>query len=691
MRERLIKRGADRYIDQIQALGDKNSSTLGFIPSDAFRQFAKDERIFCALDGQKVIAYVLFRIRKKTNCIVLVHVCVANEYRKSGIASRLINEVVEQYPFHRFIEVSCRRDYALDELWKRNGFYVVREKPGRSTHGSILTVWRRNIQERDLLFLAHEKESEDKLIAVLDTNIIIELCDTPDNGAVCLLDDSLSDYVIYQVTPECRAEINQNPNAASRNRHLGFANRYSLLQSNSEFEELLGRLKLRFDPNDNHKADIRHLAYCVSARVDIFITRDNWICGLHQVFIDEFGLNIMRPEEMYAKFEELAEAHEYAPESLVGSSYTEALLSNSDLAKAINLYSETKKKKSVFSEWIRACLIDNRIKVYVIKQNNSVVGLYAYQQYDRYTELLAFILIKSIRMSIRNTLARCMLERVIYHVAEDTNNCTALIINSDCVDVFSDVIVDCGFTAFKHGFIRFILKGVLTPSQAVHIINNYVKELSCEKLFGKTDRDNQIIEGLRGLANQQPLALEKVLGPVAIIYAGVPTWIIPIKPKYAVRLFDHALANINTSFLENQHEFAALSTVNSYYSRSKMRLKAPCRVLWYVSQDEKYYGSGGIRACSIIYDIEKGTKKELYRKHQKYGVLDWTEMKAIDEEQIIQVFSFENTKPFANPIKYRKIDQIVLEEDKKRVQLIGPCQASEAVAERILLEGLEGV
>ena len=288
MNYEIVTRGVMAYIDQIQKLADRHSVTLSFISAKAYHQFAHDNHLYCAIKDEHVIAYVLFRYNKKTNKIVLVHVCVDDSHTKSGVAKALIELVIQQNPLAHLIEARCRRDYNLDDFWKQCGFHVTNEKPGRSLAGTHLKIWQRKIQTLDMLYLVQKAEAAKKLVAVLDTNIIIELCDDPTGNASCLYEASIADYVTYQITPECLDEISLKADVNSRKKHLEFVNRYSCTASSLLDKDLTPSLMERFDPLGSHKADIRHLAHCIDASVDVFVTNDKWICNLRETLTSKY-------------------------------------------------------------------------------------------------------------------------------------------------------------------------------------------------------------------------------------------------------------------------------------------------------------------------------------------------------------------------------------------------------------------
>lgn len=129
-------------LEQVINLGDTNKATLGFLPRGAFDSKANDGRILVAVDkNDNLLGYLLYGIKQSANLVYIVHLCVNQSERRQGIAKALFNELKEttKYPFSG-IKVHCRRDYEVNELWPRLGFFAVGEKDGRSKKGSKLTI-----------------------------------------------------------------------------------------------------------------------------------------------------------------------------------------------------------------------------------------------------------------------------------------------------------------------------------------------------------------------------------------------------------------------------------------------------------------------------------------------------------------------------------------------------------------------
>ena len=70
----------------VRALWRRHSDTLGFFPDSAFDDHARSSWILAATSGARVVGYLLYRITGRSQAAI-VHLCVAEEARGSGLAS----------------------------------------------------------------------------------------------------------------------------------------------------------------------------------------------------------------------------------------------------------------------------------------------------------------------------------------------------------------------------------------------------------------------------------------------------------------------------------------------------------------------------------------------------------------------------------------------------------------------------
>ena len=679
----IITHDVGNYNEQIQCLGDKHRDTLGFLPSGSFKEYIDSGNLFCAVSQDQVIAYVLFRYRKRSNSILLVHVCVSPEVQHKGIGTVLINTIIEQFSQAYYMEARCRRDYCLDEFWKKAGFNVVKERSGRKTEGSILTVWRRTMIKEDLLDLIIQQSSEDRVIAVLDTNIIIALCDDANSSVQCLLDDKIRSDVLYCITPEMANEINKKEDDSIRAKHLQFISRFQQLNASSIDSDLAETISKKIDKKQTHIEDVRHIVYCIQTKsVDAFITNDEWIHAHKTYFAKEYNLLIFHPEEFWQyMFSDVDQ--DIVSAKIIGSKYKFSALDNHTLPETVALYQAAGKKKNVWNAEIRSSMVEKTISTWLLLEEEHVTGLISIKKDLQYIKIIHLVVNVNEYRKVYRFLLKALIEKAILDISLTlpSNQCIALLLPQPISADQKSVIVECGFWELPSGAIRFVASGVQKREKLLRMLDEYIGILS---------NGISTIEALRNIVsffkNGQENQLECYLSPAVVSDLPIPTFIISIDPKYAINLFDEKLANANISFLDNPFIYAALSSTNAYYTKSSIRFTPPCRILWYVKYNSRYTFSGSIHACSIMLAHRYGKTNELFKRYGQFGVLEWEDVKNTER---IGVFTFSNTVLFNNPIPYKELIDIASSCQSKKIQLQGPHHISDILAQRLLSRGLE--
>ena len=83
-----------KLLKKVQNLGDSASSTVGFLPREAFVDYAKKGHILALTENDELLAYIMYRHRK--NAIVIVQLCVSPLHKGKGFAKLLVNELFER-------------------------------------------------------------------------------------------------------------------------------------------------------------------------------------------------------------------------------------------------------------------------------------------------------------------------------------------------------------------------------------------------------------------------------------------------------------------------------------------------------------------------------------------------------------------------------------------------------------------
>lgn len=203
------------YFDQVVALGNKNKKTLGLMPKGALKQYADRDFILAAIQEDKVIGYLLFGITQRNSRIRLIHLCISEASRNSGIATTLLDNLKDRYiDSLRGIILSCREDYAkANKFWKKHGFKPMTRVRSRAKTEHYLKKWWFDFGHHDLFTIANS--DSDKAKVLLDTSIIVKLREDSIEdltGSKFLLDDWIVDEVDYYYASEIFNEIDRDTN-----------------------------------------------------------------------------------------------------------------------------------------------------------------------------------------------------------------------------------------------------------------------------------------------------------------------------------------------------------------------------------------------------------------------------------------------------------------------------------------------
>ena len=83
-----------KWLHDVQKLGDDSRLTLGFMPAQAFADYAKHKQILALIIDNELVAYTMFRYKKTS--LIIVHFCVSAEHRGRGYAKELMNALCKQ-------------------------------------------------------------------------------------------------------------------------------------------------------------------------------------------------------------------------------------------------------------------------------------------------------------------------------------------------------------------------------------------------------------------------------------------------------------------------------------------------------------------------------------------------------------------------------------------------------------------
>lgn len=667
------------YLDTVKALGKANTGTLGFLPEGAFDDAASRGHIIVALrtDGS-CCGYVLFRVSRRR--IYLVHLCVDESVRRAGMGRTLIEHVKKLTTEHYLgISLKCRRDYSANAFWPRLGFIARGEVTGRGKDRMPLTKWAMDYGHRTLFTEATIEHVSSKLCVVLDANVFFDLDDESRAGYVescSLLADWLPETLELCVTDEINNEINRGPDAVRRHESWALAQRFTVAPCDeTEFTAAQRLLRQHFPSNlsERDESDLRQLARTVASDIQFFVTRDEPLLSRAEEFYKTAGLSVIRPSDLILRFDEIRRESEYQPGRLAGSLSKTRRFQSVEDREVIEtfLLQSAGESRETFRNKLRGIVSDPQTYEcrFAESSDGLPIALFAFGR--RSPDTLEIPLLRVRRGPLAKTIARYLVFYGNWTAARERRSFTRIIEQSFYGEIESTIATD-NFLDSGAGWVKVNIPIASDGVQIGEYLRrlNYLNEVERTRFFDIAD----VLERGTQISDAQMMAdLECLLWPAKILDAAIPNFIVPIQPEWAKDLFDEGLAN-QTLFGADVE--LALNRESAYYrAKNPSGLKAPARILWYISgKSKRYSGVGRLRACSRLDEVVVGKPKELFRQFRRLGVYRWENVfdlagKNLDHE--LMAFRFTDTELFDFSIERNKLQEI-LSKYGQRALLMSP-------------------
>lgn len=637
-----------------------NRSTLGLMPKDAFIDHIEKRWILVAYQDSNLVGYLQFRHTARTQTLSIVHLCVDRANRGQKIAEKLIDDLTMK--FHnksRGIRLSCRNDYAeANKFWAKYGFQPKGQLPSRGSNPAIhLVVWWYNFGRQDLFSI----QQNDKTKAVIDFNIIakmmyVEATDSAREEIAQLQSDWLVTEVEYYYTSETVNEIHRDGDLERRIQSRAFIKNYPELNIDKfsvkaveiELIEILPGL------TDNDRSDRRQLAETIISGFPYFVTLDEGILRQGLRITHKYQLKVVRPSTLITEIDMSVNASDYNPSKLSGNSFFVSKLTAIDKSSLAVMFLNNAKgeKKNIFNELIQELIVRPSACIKVVKENDAIVAAFGY---DLYEDTLGVPLLRTKQYALRQTL---YIQNVTDLINEAIVQNKQFILISDpyLTDIEQQILLSSGFFNTPNGFIRGTSDGIYQKRELKTSLSSIASRISEISALLEAASDTETAQ------NMYALQLEKLLWPMKVADADVPCFIIPIRPNFAKQLFDTKTAKTELFGVRPQ---LIWSKENVYYRHVAPNVEdAPARILWYASADPHSPRQKAIVASSYLNEINIGPAKELYRKHQKFGIYEWSrdiaKLVKGDAFKKIKVLRFSDSESFANTISLKKVKELLL-------------------------------
>jgi predicted nucleic acid-binding protein/GNAT superfamily N-acetyltransferase len=668
-----------QYLNDVIVLWRKHSNTLGFMPEGAFVDHATAHNIIVAHNNSKLIGYLMFRIVYRYLRITIVHLCINEQFRRNGIAKKLLDKLVEKYRATFYgICLRCRGDYAAaNSLWIKYGFVCKRKDHSKSTEEKYLNQWWYDFNKPDL-FTSVSQISKIKVL--LDANIIFKLRDVhishyiPDDISPLLI-DWLVDEVDFFYAPELFNEILRDKDLNRAENTRNYLGKY--IEARSDIKERISIVKqlkaIINGRNENDESDRNQLASCIASNILYFITLDKTLLQKKDDVEGKFGIQIFTPQEFFLEIDNLINKEAYSPKMLDGVIFhSVSKVKKNELNHYIDLFLMKSKaeKKTAFQNIVNVEMAKKNSNLQIIKSENIPVAFYLYNIEGK---VLSIPFIRLYDEKNKQTLFMQIISRLIVYAMD--NSILKIVVSEHYIaNEYKLILSQLGFENDSSTWAKLIYNTMLDSNKATVLDN---KDL--DGFFNAMPKKQSSKEFCDLL-----LILERKYFPLKFTNLDIPCYIIPIKAYWAGQLFDVNISN-ETLFGANPNK---IWNIENVYYRHTMPLTeiAPARILWYVSHDKSISRSKAIVASSYLDEVITEKPKIIFRKYSYYGIYEWKDVFDLcggNIEKNIRALKFSNTEVFKKVVDYQDIQSILIKNGMSKNTFTSPLKVDNIIFNKI--------
>ncbi|GAB2842133.1 GNAT family N-acetyltransferase [Lentzea nigeriaca] len=669
-------------IEHAVELGNTARKTLGLLPRAAYFDAAQRGWLLAAMSDGEMIGYTVYRLPR--NEVTLVHLCVAKEFRRSGVAQRLVAEVGRRHQARLGIRAKCRDDYVdIQRVWRGLGFEHLGRARGRGEDQAAMTVWWLDHGHANL-FTPLEEPTE--LAVAIDVNILMDLRtrkDHPqaDRSQALLAPDVLGRIEIV-VPHGLERDLDRHP-AELRGRLVDAAARYRRPQgSPKRAEELFELLNVAVHSADPAKSltpqdvgDLWQLAETAAARVRVFLTWDERLrtrvapvlARLNHV-PELTGLRVIDPDHLVIQLDELAHSVAYRPQVIAGSSFsTELANAQSEAVLMAFLDKAAGETRQELKARLQALARSPRSHSIVRSRDDTPIGCYA--------SVLDGNVLKAPLLRVQDhadadTMARYLLW-MLRVTARDENANVVRIEDPYLSPAIERAVSHEGYQRIEGAWHSWVIQAAGTGAQISAAVS------AGHALVGL----DPVALLPPHLAPESAAQYERTWWPAKITDSSLPHFAVAIQPRWSAELLGEP------QILTERSTRLALGREHVYYRGNHPSvLKAPGRILWYLTQDPTT-GPARFIGTSLLDAIEFGPPEELHAQFAHYGVFSLADVRgAAGERGSVQGLRVSYTELFRRPVLWSEYLEILRSLDgPKRIQ--GPVRVPASTFSAIYAAG----
>ncbi len=637
--------------EKIISLHRANARRLGFFPKGAFEQHAKLKQIIVALDRDgNCLDYLLYRLARDRASIT--HLCVDESARRFGVSRRLVDQLKKETKSRQGIGLYCRSDWEAAEIWPKFGFEAVNSKVGRGKDGAELIFWWFSHGHRDLFSSTSEPDPVRQRV-VIDANVFYDLhfrdtFESEDSKA--LLADWVQSSIELVITKELSNEITNAPSGDQRKASRAKTTLYKQLPvDDSAFQQICSELRTHFPetPTDRDKADQRQVAYAIAGGAQFMVTRDRTLIERCDPLYQSHGLTVLQPAELINHLDSVERENDYRPARIEGSRLKNAKLKGAAIDAAVTAFKLPTERSGEFRQILHHCLSQPRtVDVQLISDYADAYVLLGVT--DRSESKTVDVPVLRLRKHpLATTMFRNFIRSCLAASAAEGRSVVS-VSEPNLSKLERGILSEFGFVDCGNALVKLTLQVI----GSLEDLRDAVDKLPLTPAWQQAKEHSvTALTAARDLqAASEIVAVERHLWPAKIVHTEIPTFIVSIQPKWAQHFFD---VDLGSQMLFGLRDDLHLGVEGVYFRKAKNNnLVPPGRILWYVSQGDRE-GSMSVKACSHLEEVVVGYPKDLFRRFQRLGVFQWSDILGVAGGKLdsdIVAFRFRMTERFKHPV-----------------------------------------
>jgi len=667
------------YVKDVSLIADRNKKSFGFTPSSAYEEMAAKGQLWVVVNKiNEIKGYLTFGGTMPTLKVFQVYACPS--VKGQGVGSLLINELKKHARKMHYHSISARvaADLPANNFWDAVGFPIYQQVKGGKTTKRIINIRGFSLEDNDLFAgLAQEKNSVEpigpileKPVYALDLNLLLAVYKAREGyeKVIKILQIGFQGGFSICVTPEFKKELERQSANFSDDPVMRLAALFPEVTTGADIDSITVALRdivfpcrtsnRKFAQND--ESDLRHLAYCVLAGIQGFITKEKALLRACNTIKDKYGVQILSPSELVLDDGELLDI-----ETPLNTDFS---FSASNVTEEIKLFF---KRFSVPSSITDMLYVDSPVKeavsVYEARLDGSLFGVYFFNKPTKGTHsaLAALYVDENCPQSV--AAIDHFLETALRYKSGFSYRLDLYIGKGQYIT--ENTLKKKGFFKTGDHFVKVITSKFLYAKNW----ERFSKDLKAfcgfsipEKLPSKKELINTgicIADNNSHVENFSWFDFESIIGPRFILSPDRDCIIVPIRENYANGLIGNVTKQQS---LLTSHEQALLLEKAYFRSSNKATLfKKGGIIAFYVSGSKSIQELIGFARISYsdIISID-----EAIIKVDRQGVLSRDELTGITDKQgKLHVFTFDNFLEFDRRISFRKAKDLGLISDANLV------------------------